>query len=141
MPALIALRAAFGQDELNHGTARYRVSVNGLVNVPPEVALYLIKNGGFAVAAEDEDRDAKRRLSALQSDSLVPLHHGAVVACSYAGVQYRADKNGDFMMPVQAVADLMAHGFVPVTPRENPQSAARSTTTIKPPEDPRSVGS
>jgi hypothetical protein len=50
MPALIALRAAFGQDEANHGARRYRVDDNGLVHVPAMVALFLVGKGGFAVA-------------------------------------------------------------------------------------------
>lgn len=52
MPAAIALRAVFGQDEANHGTRRYRVGPDGVVRVPPEVAIHLLKNGGFAVAGE-----------------------------------------------------------------------------------------
>lgn len=52
MLEVIALRAMFGQDEVNHGTARYRVTVGGLVYVPRQVALYLVSNGGFAVEPE-----------------------------------------------------------------------------------------
>jgi hypothetical protein len=54
MPDLIALRAVFGQDEANHGTVRYRVGADGTLTVPPEVAAYLIKNGGFAAAKRSE---------------------------------------------------------------------------------------
>jgi len=55
MPELIALRAMFGQDEVNHGTARYRVAVVGrLVYVPREVASCLIKNGGFAAEPRND---------------------------------------------------------------------------------------
>ena len=35
---LIPLRAVFGQDEANHGTARYAVDSGGLVWVPVEVS-------------------------------------------------------------------------------------------------------
>lgn len=52
MPATIALRAVFGQDEANHGTRRYRVGPDGVVRVPPEVAVHLLKNGGFATAGD-----------------------------------------------------------------------------------------
>jgi hypothetical protein len=59
MPELIALRAMFGQNEVNHGTARYRVAVvDRLVHVPREVASCLIKNGGFAVEPRAEDGKA-----------------------------------------------------------------------------------
>ena len=50
MPELIALRAAFGQDEANHGIRRYRVGGDGLVHVPAEAAFFLVNKGGFAVA-------------------------------------------------------------------------------------------
>jgi hypothetical protein len=52
MAAEIALRAVFGQDEANHGMRRYRVEADGIVRVPPEVAIYLLKNGGFVAASE-----------------------------------------------------------------------------------------
>jgi hypothetical protein len=52
MAAAIALRAVFGQDEANHGMRRYRVGPDGIVWVPPEVAVHLLKNGGFVAASE-----------------------------------------------------------------------------------------
>ena len=52
MPDLIALRAMFGQDEGNHGTARYRVAVDHLIHVPKGVASYLVNKGGFAAEPE-----------------------------------------------------------------------------------------
>ena len=66
MPALIALRAAFGQDEANHGVRRYRVDNNGLVHIPAMVARFLVGKGGFAVAettlsALPDDGFARRR--------------------------------------------------------------------------------
>jgi hypothetical protein len=48
------LRAAFGQDEVNHGAERYRVGAGGLVLVPPAVAVHLIHNGGFQVVPRPE---------------------------------------------------------------------------------------
>ncbi|HEY3910383.1 MAG TPA: hypothetical protein VGM07_10870 [Stellaceae bacterium] len=113
MIELIALRAVFGQDEANHGTARYRVDAEGLVHVPPEAVDFLISKGGFvlpktsgAATAQPEPIDAK-------PDGLVRLHHGDAAGCSYAGRQYPSDENGDVLVPAPAAADLMAHGFVP----------------------------
>ena len=57
MPAAIALRAVFGQDEANHGMRRYRVGADGIVRVPPEVAIHLLKNGGFVAASEPAPPD------------------------------------------------------------------------------------
>src|SRR5262249_45997658 len=47
---MIALRAGFGQDEANHGTARFRVDNDGVVWVPQEAVAHLTSRGGFAVA-------------------------------------------------------------------------------------------
>ncbi len=116
MPDLIALRAVFGQDEANHGTVRYRVCADGTLTVPPEVAAYLIKNGGFAAAKRSEPSYAKPQSGDLSSGSLVRLRHATAGACSYGGSEYRADESGDVLVPADAVADLMAHGFVPVQP-------------------------
>ena len=46
---LVPLRAAFGQDGANHGTARYPVDLDGLVRVPREAVDPLTSKGGFAV--------------------------------------------------------------------------------------------
>ncbi|HXC12695.1 MAG TPA: hypothetical protein VNV39_07615 [Stellaceae bacterium] len=113
MSDLIALRAMFGQDEANHGTVRYRVGLDGLVLVPPEVAVSLVNNGGFAVVKPIAMGPSKPRPGDLPCNALVRLHHDTAGACSYDGSQYRADKNGDFLVPAEAVADLTAHGFFP----------------------------
>jgi hypothetical protein len=118
MPKLIALRAMFGQDEANHGTARYRVGIDGLVTVPPEVAVHLISNGGFTVANPTAARHLELQRGDLQLGPLVRLHHDTAASCSYGGGEYRADKNGDVLVPAAAVVDLMAHEFMPVQPEE-----------------------
>jgi hypothetical protein len=118
MPDAIALRAVFGQDEANHGTTRYGVGIDGLVNVPLEAAVYLIRNGGFAVAEYTKARQARRQSCDRPTAAVVGLHHDTAGACSYARVQYRVDGNGDTLVPAEAVADLMAHGFVSTPPPE-----------------------
>lgn len=106
----------FGQDEANHGTVRYPVGPDGLVLVPPEVALKLANNGGFAVVKPIAVGPSKPQSGDLQGNALVRLHHDTAGACSYGGSKYRADKNGDFLVPAEAVADLTAHGFMPIQP-------------------------
>ncbi|MGA8757713.1 MAG: hypothetical protein WB611_15520 [Stellaceae bacterium] len=106
----------FGQDEANHGTVRHRVGLDDLVLVPPEVALNLANNGGFAVIKPIAMGRSKPRPGDLQCNALVGLHHDTAGACSYGGSKYRADKNGDFFVPAEAVADLTAHGFMPIQP-------------------------
>ena len=107
---LIALRAVFGQDEANHGTARYRVDAEGLVHVPPEAAGFLTCKGGFALP---KTSPAAAAPAGAHADGLVRLHHDDAAGCSYAGRQYPSDENGDVLVPAEAAAELLAHGFVP----------------------------
>src|SRR5262249_21724033 len=60
------LRAAFGQDEANHGTVRYSVGNEGLVRVPFEAVGPLTTVGGFVLAKAGDDAIA---IGALK------LHH------------------------------------------------------------------
>jgi len=102
---LIPLRAAFGQDEANYGTARYSVDNDGLVQVPLEAVGPLTTIGGFVLA--------KTGGNAI-SVGLLTLHHGDAAGCSYAGSRYLGDSNGDVLVPAEAASELSAHGFVPV---------------------------
>ncbi len=115
MPELVALRAVFGQDEVNHGTARYRVDGDGLVRVPREAVLFLISNGGFALANTTAAAAiAEAQPTNADPSPLVRLHHDDAGGCSYAGRQYPSDETGDVLVPPEAAAALAAHGFVPV---------------------------
>ena len=95
------LRAAFGQDEANHGTVRYSVGNEGLVRVPFEAVGPLTTVGGFVLAKAGDDAIA---VGALK------LHHEDATGCSYAGLQYFADVNGDVLVPAEATSELSAHG-------------------------------
>ena len=110
------LRAAFGQDEANHGTARYPVASNGLLNVPSEAVGPLTTVGGFVITGPRDD---------LVSAGTLKLHHEDATACSYAGQRYLADVNGDVVVPAEAASELMAHGFVPVFEEAAASSGAR----------------
>ena len=122
-PDLIALRAMFGQEEANHGTRRYRVDSGGLVRVPAEAAFCLINNGGFAVASTTVAQvprgsfpvpPLENARSAADPCSLVRLHHDGAGGCSHDGRKFQSDENGDVLVPVEAVVDLLTHGFIPV---------------------------
>lgn len=103
----------FGQDEANHGTARYRVNGAGLVHVPSEAVGFLINRGGFALAKTTAVVATEAQSAETDPNSLIPLHHDDAVGCSYAGRGYPVDQNGDVLVPAQAARDLIAHGFVP----------------------------
>jgi hypothetical protein len=119
---LIRLRAAFGQDEANHGTARYSVDNDGLIQVPPEAVGPLTTTGGFVFTKTGDD--------AISVGSL-KLHHDDAAGCSYAGRQYLGDANGDVLVPAEATSELLAHGFVPIFD----EAIAASNRVKLPPSD------
>ena len=102
---LIPLRAAFGQDEANHGATRYSVDKDGLIQVPPEAVGPLTTIGGFVLANTGDN--------AISAGAFT-LHHDDAAGCSYAGRQYLGDSNGNVLVPAEAASELSAHGFVPV---------------------------
>jgi hypothetical protein len=113
---LIPLRAVFGQDEANHGTARYAVDNGGLVWVPVEAAGPLTAIGGFALAKSGSEAVSVGALGA---------HHDNAAGCSYRGRQYLRDANGDVLVPAEATSELLAHGFVPVLEELQPHRVER----------------
>lgn len=102
---LMRLRAEFGQEEASHGTARFPVGNDGLIEVPMEAVGPLITVGGF-VLVESGGKPA--------SFGVLRLHHGDAAACSYGGVGYLGGVNGDVFVPASAAAELSSHGFVAV---------------------------
>jgi len=113
---LIPLRAVFGQDEANHGTARYAVDNDGLVRVPVEAVGPLTAIGGFALAKSGPNAVSVGALRA---------HHDNAAGCSYRGRQYLRDANGDVLVPAEATPELLAHGFVPVLEECQPRRVER----------------
>ena len=122
MPELIALRAAFGQDEANHGIRRYRVGGDGLVHVPAEAAFFLVNKGGFAVAettvAQVPGGSLRTPLpcgtrSAADPSSRVHLHHGSTGGCSHCGCKHEGDQNSEELVPAEAAGDLLVCGMLP----------------------------
>lgn len=130
---MIALRAMFGQDEVNHGTTRYCVGADRLVIVPWDAAEPLLKRGGFArVAVSPPPCGAVLPAPASPSSALVALCHKSALGCSFGGKQYCADEGGVVWVPVEAVVELVGHGCVPVAATTQ---AATATSTAFPSED------
>jgi len=113
---LIPLRAVFGQDEANHGTARYAVDNAGLVWVPVEAVGPLTAIGGFVMAKSGPD---------AVSVGWLRVHHDNATGCSYRGRQYLRNANGEVSVPAEATSELSAHGFVPVLEECQPCRAER----------------
>ena len=116
---LTLLRAAFAQDEANHGTFRYPIDADGLVRVPLEAVGPLIWNGGFAVP---------KTAGHMFSLGFVKLHHSDASGCSYSGEGYSSDEKGDVLVPAEAAFELLAHGFVPVL--QSPTSTSTRTRPV-----------
>jgi hypothetical protein len=126
---LIALRAVFGQDEVGHGTTRYRVGSDGGLRVPPEVARYLVRNGGFALDKPTNPQAAGSGAQHPGSQSLVRVFHPSANACSYRGRTYRGDLSGYFLVPADAVAELRGHGFAAIPPGSSPLNGPKGGTS------------
>jgi hypothetical protein len=124
MPELIALRAAFGQDEANHGIRRYRVGGDGLVRVPAEAAFFLVNKGGFAVAKTTVAQIPEGLLcaplpngirSGADPTSRVRPHYNRTGGCSHCGCKHQGDQNSDELVPDEAAGDILVNGFLPAT--------------------------
>src|SRR5271169_1366108 len=123
MPELIALRAAFGQDEANHGIRRYRVGGDGLVHVPAEAAFFLVSKGGFAVAKTTVAQVPEGSLRAPLPDGIrsaadpssLAILHGKTSGFSLGGCKHHGDQNSDLLVPAEAAGDILVHGFLPAT--------------------------
>lgn len=114
------LRAVFGQDEANHGAARYPVDGCGLVWVPLEAVDPLTARGGFAVL---------KAAGEPPSVGTLRVHHDDAAGCSFAGERYFPDRNGDVLVPAAAAGELSAHGFVPVL--EKPTAALGRARAVR----------
>jgi hypothetical protein len=115
---LIPLRAAFSQDEANHGAMRYSVDNDGLIQVPLEAVGPLTTIGGFVLAKSYDN---------VISAGVLTLHHDHAAGCSYAGRQFLSDSNGDVRVPAEAASELLAHGFAPVFEETVPLGRAKSS--------------
>jgi hypothetical protein len=124
----------FGQDEANHGTERYRVGDDGLVRVPAEAAVFLTNKGGFVVAQPIAEGPVLGASQGEREGGMLKLHHGDASGCSFAGREYPSDARGDVLVPAEAAAELMSHGFEPVpgaSPARKPVRPAPRTRSRK----------
>ncbi len=116
---LIALRAVFGQDEVSHGTVRYRVDADGLLLVPQEVARYLANNAGFQMIKEiQREQAAAVRTHASPPQTLARPGQSRVRTCSDRPREYCGDVHDNFAVPAVALANVSRHGVMPTLPDE-----------------------
>lgn len=98
------IKASPGTDEANFGTDRFPVPADGIIDVSNEAAEALVHDGGFTRVVD----------AVPVPDGLVRVQGVPGSGCSIGGASYEADDEGFVDVPAYAVADLAAHGFVPV---------------------------
>jgi hypothetical protein len=109
------LRAPKGTDEANADGKSFRVDNNGIVEVPDEAAAPLIERGGFTEVVEPP---------------AVPVGH-ALVMHSDPGAACEGEKFGDgYLVPVDRVAELASHGFMPAEHTPSPFLDPKTGPTI-----------
>jgi hypothetical protein len=123
------------QYPISHSTTNYRAYLadpgnpesDWLVDVPPEVADHLLHKGGFALT----------QVHIFQSaGSVRMIARSGASSCSWGGQTFDPDEDGAVTVPVEAMADLGHHGFVPYNEALAPKHAevpAPTTTPAKPP--------
>lgn len=115
------LHAPKGTDEANHDGVSYRVDNDGTIEVPVEAAGPLLALGGFTA---DDDSDPV-------PDGKVRVSHGYATGCSWGGEAFEPQKDGTFLVPVAAVADLASHGFTIVEASQAPAPKSPAIPQLK----------
>jgi hypothetical protein len=103
MVDMVKLKAPLGCDEANYGTVRYTVRDDGTITVPQEAAAPLLKDAGFTLVEEDTPPPP--------SIGSIAMKGKPGSGCSWGGQSFTADATGDVLVPAEAVADLIMHGF------------------------------
>jgi len=104
---LVRLKAPEGADEANYGEERFRVDNDGTVLVPQAAVADLVAVGGFSLIPEAPPEGPT-------PEGMIKVSNGSGGGCSFGGVAYAPDADGNITVPAHAVAVLTAHGFSPV---------------------------
>jgi hypothetical protein len=120
---------------ISHNTTAYRPYLadprdpesDWLVDVPPEVASHLLHKGGFAPMTVHIFQSAG-------SVRMIALHGNP--ACSWGSQTFLPDEDGAVTVPVEAMADLVNHHFVPyneaLAPKHEEAPAVAAAAPAKP---------
>jgi hypothetical protein len=110
---------------ISHGTTFYRPypadhrdpASPMLVDVPVEVAIPLLKRGGFFMAKRENPAPAPADTPAREPNrgrlpaGMVRLRHPQGAGCSHEGVSYDPEADGTVIVPHAAIGVLLCHGF------------------------------
>jgi hypothetical protein len=114
MADMVTLTCPPGAHEypISHGTTNYRAYLadpsdeasDWLVDVPPEVAIHFLHKGGFGLT----------QVHIFQSaGNIRMIARSGASSCSWGGQSFEPDADGAVTVPVEALADLVNHNFVP----------------------------
>ena len=93
-------------NEVNHGTTRYPVGDDGIVDLPPEAAQHVIRQGG-AVLVSPPPPPAEGTLKVKHvSDPKTIVSQGDQILYP--------DNKGEIEIPLSVLEDVTPHGFLPV---------------------------
>jgi hypothetical protein len=87
------------------------------VKVPPHVAVHLMHRGGFTVVATSY---------VVHSAGTSFMRNDAGTGCGWGGIAFQPDEDGVVEVPIEAIGDLLSHGFYTVpAPVAGPAPARR----------------
>jgi hypothetical protein len=82
-----------------------------LVTVPRHVAVHLLHRGGFFLPAT---------ATIIRSEGTCRMRHPDGNSCGWGGIAFEPDADGVVTVPLEAVPDLLPHGFKPAPPKPEP---------------------
>ena len=105
------IKSPTGTTEVSVGEHRYEADIDGTITLPDEDAsAVLASDAGFTVVDEVVAPSQKQPLA---KNATMRAPEGAE-SVSFAGLDYHVDPDGTIAVPVEAVNDLIGHGYIPI---------------------------
>jgi hypothetical protein len=121
----VRLRATQGADEANYAGVAHRVDNSGHITVDMAAVAPLIEKGGFVI----DDPEVQQPVAVPEGFIRMEHEWDGSATCSCRGQSYTVDDDGFVNVPVEAVADLIPHGFR--VARALPPSAVQSVVPMQ----------
>jgi hypothetical protein len=103
---LVRVRMQKLTDEVNHGTISYPVGNDGIVDLPPEAAAHVIRQGGAVQVDPPSPPPTEGVIKVQHADPSTILSYGQDV--------YAPDKDGNLSVPIAIFLEIESHGFVAI---------------------------
>lgn len=102
------VRVPTGTTQAAVGTAQYTPDADGVITAPDYDADALLAISGFTEDLADPPPAGFVRVAAPAGET-----HDGTGTLSYGGVTYTIGADGNVIVPAEAAADLLSHGFTP----------------------------